>query len=290
VLRVWAACPRRTRRSWQVFSVSSGLPLPSDNYTKDIVVYLLPMSHLISHLIFVLSWCCFFSGGMFHYDCGSSVYGISHAEGHMFRKVPENPLINEFGAYIISKLHKFQNMKCFMVHEDTVIADYVRHRTTLHDGTVVHCFSKELLAFLETLVAFSPYYRANDPRAAGAMDTYYTDTLRDYGGVSFDDLHDCLTPELTDWYARFPPAKAVDSDEEGPAGGANVGDVVDIGPAQPTNAFSAGPLLAGGVQRLWTGMPAPVARGSLRRPRQRQRRPRQRLRSECSTSKNPSVH
>ena len=138
------------------------------------------MSHLISYLIFVLSWCCFFSGGMFHYDCESSVYGIGHAEGHMFRKVPENPLINEFGAYIISKLHKFQNMKSYMVHEDTVIADYVCHCTTLHDDS----FSKELLIFIETLVAFSPYYRANDPRAAGAMDNYYTDTLRDYGGVS----------------------------------------------------------------------------------------------------------
>ena len=162
-------------------------------------VYLLPMSHMISHLIFVLCWCCFFSGGMFHYDCESSVYGIRHAGGHMFRKVPENPLINEFGAYIISKLHKFQNMKSYMVHEDTVIADYVRHHTTLHDGTVVHRFSKELLAFLETLVAFSPYYRANDPRAAGAMDNYYTDTLKDYGGISYDDLHTFLTDELTDW-------------------------------------------------------------------------------------------
>jgi hypothetical protein len=44
----------------------------------------------------------------------------------------------------------------------------------------VHRFSEELLAFVETLVDFSPYYRGNDPRASGAMDTYYTDTLRDY--------------------------------------------------------------------------------------------------------------
>ena len=93
------------------------------------------------------------------------MYGIRNAEGHLFRKISDNPLINEFGTYVISKLHKFQNMKCFLVHEDTVIADYVRHSTTFHDGTVVHRFSMELLAFLETLVAFSPYYRANNPRA-----------------------------------------------------------------------------------------------------------------------------
>ena len=108
------------------------------------------------------------------------MYGINHADGHLFRKISENPLINEFGAYILSKLHKFQKMKCFQVHEDTDIADYACHRTTLHDGTVVHSFSKELLAFIETLVAFSPYYRGNDPSASCTMDTYFTDTLRDY--------------------------------------------------------------------------------------------------------------
>ena len=57
---------------------------------------------------------------MFHYDCGASVYGISYPEGHLFRKIGNNPLINDFGAYV---LWKFQNMKCFLVHEDTVIAD-----------------------------------------------------------------------------------------------------------------------------------------------------------------------
>ncbi len=49
-------------------------------------------------------------------------------------------------------------------------------------------------------------------------------------------------------------------------------------------------VLAGGVQRQWKGLLAPV--GSLRRPQQlrrphqRLRRPHQRLQSECSTSKN----
>ena len=93
---------------------------------------------------------------MLHYDCGSRLYGINHAEGHLFRKIGDNRLLNEFGAKVLSKLHKFQNMKCFQVHEDIIIAVYVRHRTTLHDGTVAYRFSKELLAFLETLVAFSP--------------------------------------------------------------------------------------------------------------------------------------
>jgi hypothetical protein len=194
---------------------------------------------------------------MFHYDCASRVYGINHADGHLFRKISENPLIKEFGAYILSKLHTFQNMKCFQVHEDT---DYVRNRTTLHDGAVVHRFSKELLAFIKTLVAFSPHYRGNDPRASGAMDTYFTDTLSDYGNISYEALHTGLIDELTDWYQRFPPAKVVDSDEE-PAGGAQVGDVVELDGAQATNAFSVGRRRSAAVEGSASagGQPAPAA-------------------------------
>jgi hypothetical protein len=49
---------------------------------------------------------------MFHYKHESFEYGIQHAEGHLFGKVGENPLINEFGFYVISRLHTqaFQNM------------------------------------------------------------------------------------------------------------------------------------------------------------------------------------
>ncbi len=85
--------------------------------------------------------------------------------------------MNELGFYVLSKLHTFQNMKSFRVDKDTDIAAYVRHVTFLHDCTRVYRFSKELLALLETLVAFSPYYVANDPIAAGPIDTYYNEAL-----------------------------------------------------------------------------------------------------------------
>ncbi len=42
-----------------------------------------------------------------------------------------------------------------------------------------------------------------------------------------------MIDELTDCYQPFSPAKAVDSDEE-PAGGAQVGDVVEVDGAQAT--------------------------------------------------------
>ena len=115
---------------------------------------------------------------MFHYDKDSTDhYGIDHAQGVLFRKVSTNPLMNEFGFYVLSKLHTFQNMKSFRVDQDTDIAAYVRHVTILHDSTRVYRFSKELLALLETLVAFSPYYVANDPNAAGPIDIYYNEAL-----------------------------------------------------------------------------------------------------------------
>ncbi len=68
--------------------------------------------------------------------------------------------MNEFGFYVLSKLHTFQNMKSFRVDKDTDIAAYVRHVAILHDSTRVYLFSKELLALIETLVALSPYYRS----------------------------------------------------------------------------------------------------------------------------------
>ena len=71
-----------------------------------------------------------------------------------------------------------------------------------------------------------------------------------------------MIDELTDWYQPFPPAKAVDSDEE-PAGGAQVGDVVElrVDGAQATNAFSVGRRRSEAVEGPAGagGQPAPAA-------------------------------
>jgi hypothetical protein len=96
---------------------------------------------------------------MFHYDKDSADQdGIDHAQGVLFSKVSTNPMMNEFGFYVLSKLYTFQNMKSFRVDKDTDIAVYVRHVTILHDSTRVYRFSKNLLALIETLLAFSTYY------------------------------------------------------------------------------------------------------------------------------------
>ena len=143
----------------------------------------------------------------------------------MYLTDESNPLINEFDLYIIDRLHKFQNMQHYTVTPDTDIAEYVHECESLHDGTKIYRFSKELLAYLETCVAFSPYYLQNDPRTAGVMDVYYNSALQAYAGIPYEDLHAYLTRRLTGWYKKFPVSnkQGVVSMEE-----AAVGDVVMV--------------------------------------------------------------
>ncbi len=74
--------------------------------------------------------------------------------------------------YLLSEIPKMQNMKSFAVHEHTVIDEFVREFKRLPYGSTVYRFFKELFSYLETLVAFSPYYRVNDPRMVGSLDQY----------------------------------------------------------------------------------------------------------------------
>jgi hypothetical protein len=96
-------------------------------------------------------------------------------------------------------------MQHYTVTKDTDIEDYVTELTTLHDGTVLYSFSKELLAYLETIVAFSPYYLQYDTRTAGVMDNFYTATLQAYAHISYKDLHQYMIRRLTTWNEEFPP-------------------------------------------------------------------------------------
>jgi hypothetical protein len=100
-------------------------------------------------------------------------YGINHPDSIMYHHAKTNPLFNDFAIYVFSQLHTFQNMRALSIVADTDIREYVRHSTELLDGSRVFRFSRELVAFLETMVAFSPYHVANDPNAAGPSDIFY---------------------------------------------------------------------------------------------------------------------
>ncbi len=63
-------------------------------------------------------------------------------------------MINNFRFYT-SELLKMQSMKSFAVGKDTDIDELEHYQIILHYGTVLNCFSKELLVCLKTPVAFS---------------------------------------------------------------------------------------------------------------------------------------
>ncbi len=74
-------------------------------------------------------------------------------------------------------------------------------------------------------VAFSPYYRQDDPRTAGAMDMYYRDALQAYVDVPYKNLHAYLERRFHAWYAKFKPA----SSEVVGVEDAEVGEIVSVG-------------------------------------------------------------
>lgn len=84
--------------------------------------------------------------------------------------------------------------------------------------------SKELVAYLETLVAFTPYYRADDARMSGKMENFYTKALSRYNTFSYKDFHKYFARKIIDFYDRFDPAESKEGPEE-----PKEGDVVELG-------------------------------------------------------------
>ncbi len=57
-------------------------------------------------------------------------------------------------------------------------------------------------------VAFSLYYRQDNPSTAGARDTYFRDALQTYADVTYKDLHDYLARRFHAWYTKLKPSSA----------------------------------------------------------------------------------
>jgi hypothetical protein len=163
---------------------------------------------------------------LFHFNKDSKTYNLKSAGLPMYEPNDDDPLINDLGIYILDKLGTFQNMSdVYKVTVETDFHDYVGGSTIIVDKTRIYRFSEELLAYLEMCVAFSPYYRQDDPRTAGAMDTYFRDALQAYAAVTYKDLHAYLERRFRAWYAKFKPASSEVVDVEA----AEVGDVVKVG-------------------------------------------------------------
>ena len=80
------------------------------------------------------------------------------------------------------------------------------------------------MAYLETLVAFTPYYRADDARMSGKMENFYMKALGRYNTFTYKDFHKYFARKLIDFYDRFEPAESKEGPEE-----PKEGDVVELG-------------------------------------------------------------
>ena len=100
---------------------------------------------------------------------------------------------------------------------------------------------------METLIAFSCYYRADDSRMAGKMEQFYTLALASYKEFKYPDCHAYIARKITTWYKQFPFKNKTDEEEDEAEGAeAEDGDVVE-----------APPVLANGASGAFTMSPSP---------------------------------
>ncbi len=102
---------------------------------------------------------------------------------------------------------------------------------------MIYRFSKEILAYIETLVVFSQLYRQNDPHTVGALGAFYSAALQDYAAwyapIKYGDRHQHLTWRLMVWYNLFgreDPGNVADSLDTAKEGDVPVVMVVPVAP------------------------------------------------------------
>ena len=113
-------------------------------------------------------------------------YSTSAASDLLYQDAPANTLLNDVFCYFVRHLPKFQNMHPYRIASATDIPALVGTTYPALPGPPAvpetYLFSKELVAYLETLIAFSCYYRADDSCMAGKMDLLYHRLIHDIVG------------------------------------------------------------------------------------------------------------
>ncbi len=97
--------------------------------------------------------------------------------------------------------------------KETDIFEFVHTSSPAIPSTVIpetYRFSKQLVAYVETLVAFSPFYVAGDPRTQGRVDNFYSKALDRYKDFTDKEFHKYIAREMEAFYKRhgFPATKA----------------------------------------------------------------------------------
>ena len=172
------------------------------------------------------------SGGLFHYKKGLA-YATNDDGLQLYHDVENNTLLNDVFLYIFHNLPSLQNMHVYRVTKDTDLHEFVSTGFIGLTGPpyvpATYQVGKELVAYLETLVAFTPYYRADDPRMSGKMETFYQKALLRYKDYPYDEFHKYISKKMTTFYERFGAPDAQDDPEnDDPVVGK--GEVVEAGP------------------------------------------------------------
>ncbi len=172
------------------------------------------MSYAISYTLYVRLLSRVLSGGLFHWKKGL-VYSVVEEGLQLYHDVPENTLLNDVFFYGMSHLSSFQKMHENQVIKDTGIFEFLctRLASPAIPGTCVpetYRISKQLVAYLETLVAFSPYYLAADPRTQGKIENFYLKAFERYKDFTYKEFHKFIARKMTAFYAHhgFPKTKA----------------------------------------------------------------------------------
>ena len=124
-----------------------------------------------------------YSGGLFHYKKGSP-YSTTDGALELYQDVENNTLLNDVFFYIFHHLPTFQNMHGYRLTKGMDLSKFVHTKfLALVSPPAVpetYMISKELVAYLETLVTFTPYYKADAPRMSGKMEMFYAKALKRY--------------------------------------------------------------------------------------------------------------
>ena len=135
--------------------------------------------------------------------------------------------------YIFSNLPRFQNMHAYRVTKETDIFEFVHTSDPDIPGPPrvreTYQVSKELVSYLETLAAFTLYYKADDPRMSGKMEAFYAKAMERYKPYTYKEFHEYISRKMTNFFKKHVPPDA-DVDEEDKAGSGADGDVVHVGP------------------------------------------------------------
>jgi hypothetical protein len=119
---------------------------------------------------------------------------------------------------------------------------------------------------LETLIAFSPYYRANYPCVYGEMEQFYTQVLgvccKDFEYAAF---HKYINRKVSGWYKRFPLNNETGEDKAGCGEECNIVKVGSLpaGALQSRSYYMFGSEDESGVAKAAAAGPVAAAGGTV---------------------------